>query len=149
MTINATATSSNALSVTNNNAANSLRSTSSSVSTSSSELAEDEKKYDLDNDGTLSITEKAAMDEAKSKAQILEAGKSNNSSVSDSFSLSISQEGLKMQKQAPPEPPTAEMLAKMKGRANPPAQNEEQKLMNDAISEYKKFSPENYLNTAG
>ena len=61
--------------------------TSASASTAS-ELTAAEKMYDLNNDGVLSATEKAAM---------LEAGKNSNSSDAKSDSVNISQEALKMQ----------------------------------------------------
>ena len=61
--------------------------TGASASTAS-ELTAAEKMYDLNNDGVLSATEKAAM---------LEASKNSNSSDTKSDSVSISKEALKMQ----------------------------------------------------
>jgi hypothetical protein len=103
-------------------------------------LTEEEKKYDVDGDGTLSITEKAAYLEAraaKSKEKALEsaansAGKSASSKNADT--VSISEEALKLQKeglaQGPSTPPAPD--------AGAPA-DERQLLANQAIAEYAKF----------
>jgi hypothetical protein len=70
----------------------------SASSGSASELTDEEKKYDIDGDGTLSITEKAAYREAKSKERALESlSKSIASGQADT--VHISAEALKLQKE--------------------------------------------------
>lgn len=75
---------------------------SQALTSSTSELSEEEKKYDVDGDGTLSITEKAAYLEAQAKQKELESV-SKYTKSEDAATLSISDEGLKLQKLGRPE----------------------------------------------
>lgn len=100
-----------------------LSSSSSSSSSSSTSLTEDEKNYDVNNDGVLSSTEKVAMLESQLKEKMMEASTKYSASTQGTDTAEISQEGMRMHRQGPP--PNVEdmsdedlknMLDKMKER---------------------------------
>lgn len=139
----------NMASSTSNSNATSLLSSSSSTKSSTStkstsELTQEEKKYDIDTDGVLSLTEQASYLEAQTKQKVLEAEKSSSESVS----LNISDTALKLQKQNTQSNISDTMTKsqeKIEETKNHKPENEQENLMQQAISEYKKFSSDNYL----
>lgn len=189
MTINAIASSASSSTSANYGLTNLLKSSASTQS--SSELSEEEKDYDTDNDGQLSATEKAAMLEAQGTQKLLERKRHEKPSGANTDQVDISREGLKMMQNPPSGPPPdvnemsddelksmlsdmkdkrgqlpkelsqynevetedlssedleeirkimTEMQEKRAANMNGSMDNNQQRLMNETLSEYKKYS---------
>ena len=119
--------------------------TSSANVTSVSELTEEEKKYDADNDGVLSATEKMAMYAAQAETGASKARQTGSVPNSGADTVSISKEGWQklaeaQAKLSEPESEAPDDLSKAQNTLSMTAPSSQQWLMDVAISEYQKFN---------
>ena len=116
----------------------------SAGATSVSDLTEEEKKYDADNDGVLSATEKMAMYAAQAAANTSKASQNGSSLNSGADTVSISKEGWQKLAEAQANPPEKENdetddLSNTNRTVNMTVPDGQQWLMGVAVSEYQKY----------
>jgi len=136
MTINAIDLSAGSASALKNNSGAAASSPSAS---SASNLTQEEKNYDVNNDGILEPMEKAAMLAAETQKETVASG-NNSGAASNAVTINISQKALDLQKQ---NPTTSEELEKayVDSRNKADEQGGGQNYVDDIISEYKQYSP--------